>query len=683
MDKDTQPQIFDLNLPDSMITGMVTRRVSKAKAHWEQKFGLTKVREANKSLYTGEYLNKQIRDQRYEDIFSDNRLFTSVRTILPFVTARIAQPEVIPANGDDVSVHFSQDFEKVLVGVAEEEYARDKVRLAMQDVLKGQRVGILMWAYDPNKDGIVLTHLDPCKVTIGNKARLHEEPDLVQIEQKRTVGDLVRQFPDKKDKIFQLLDIQKGVPSQLEQEKDTTETWLYVEDGDGETQLAVVFMMGNHLLGAMTDPNWSADDKNMIQNQMMPFMFFNVLNDGSGYIDETSFIEQAQYNQKNYDKRGQTIALNAAYGGVGVPVFGKGAIKSETAAKVQFNPTQRIMLDVADVSKSFTTWNTGPLATYIIQDKLDMRNNVDNIFGTPNVFRGEQTDANTLGQDVLIRDQAEGRQGELVDAVENSMQRFYQVEAQLVYRYFDEDEYYNFIGSDGQFESIVVNDSMIAKLMGIKVNIQSGSSMPIDRSQRKAIAIELMKAGRLGTLRLYKELGIDDAEEAYKEYLTEKIYPFSLLQEEDKAIYSREAAMDLAVVIDGKKPEERDDIEQNYIGYLNNYLLTNKYEDLTTKQQSDVKSFIDDVLKQAQEKLQKLGSQVPTNNSTMMGTLKKSTLLSYKDAPPDVQRQIEAADGLQPSQMGNQAMPYQLPKSAVTAAGQSSEPSNRIVPTAP
>lgn len=658
-DTEDTPLVFDLSLNDTTLSGMVKRRTAEASSHWEKLYGLRKIRESNKKLYNSDYVREVVRDERYEEIFSDNKIFTSIRTILPFITSNMTQPEITPANDDSLSLQFAKDFEKILVEVGEEQYARDKIKLALQDLLCGQRVGVLKWVADANGK-LCLEHIDPSAVIIGKRSRLREEPDFIQHTQERTIGELVRQFPDKKDDLYKLYEIDKGVPSQLEGIKKITENWIFVEEEDS-LKLGIIWMAGTDLiLGKMSDPNWLDNGNNLARNHMMPFVLFNFLNDGSGYIDNTSFIEQAQYNQKQYDKRGSTIAENAAYAGIGVPVFGKGAVKEETAAKVRFSPVQRVLLDIEDVNKGFTTWTAGQLPAFIVEDKQDMKQSVLDVFGT-NQIQGGMTAQNpndNLGQDVLLRNQAEGRQQELIDCVDNGMSRFYEIESQLIYRYFDDVQYYNFIGDDGQFEHLAISQQRIAKNLGIKIKIKSGSSLPVDRSQKLATALELAKLNRIGTKRLYQELGLDKPEEAYKEFLREHILPFGELSEMDKEVFSREADEDLQLVIGGKMPDDREDITQDYLTHLNEYLLTQKYEKLPQAAQVRVSRFVAGIIAQAQRKVLKMSLQKPIlpEDTGQMPPIRAKISLSGKDLQPDVVAQVVQNAGYQPSQLTNAEM---------------------------
>lgn len=596
-------------MPDeTTLRGMVQRRYDKAHKHWESKYNLTKLREDNLKLYDTSYLKSILIDDRYEEFYADNRLFTSVHTILPFATGRITDCDVTPSDDDDDAMFFARDFKKILQLVRDKAMARAKIKLAIQDVLKGQRLGVLKWVYNPTKDCLELEYCPPDSITVDGDSMLYEEPKFVRHTQKRSIGELIRQFPNKKDDIFLKFNIIKGVPSQLEEEKEVSENWMFVDDGE-TAQYVIVWLLQDLVLGAVTDPNWMNKLPNLIDYPMTPFVFFNLLNDGKGLVDSTSFIEQAQYNQKNYDKLGQRIVEDAAYGGTGVPVFAKGAMKQGEAAKVKFSPIQRIELDTDDVSKAFTTWTGGNMPTFIPNEKQDARNNVDNIFGTPNVFRGEQSNNNTATQDVLVRDQAEGRQAELIDAIDFAMDRFYKLEGQMIYRYFDEKQYLKYKGDDGRLVKLAVEQSKIAGYTDMEITVEALSGVPIDKSQQRATAVKLLELNKIGTLTAYKMLGIENPEEAFKEYVQEQADPKALLDEVDKTIYDHEANEDLQAVIAGQTPDDRDDISETYINYINDYLQTDKYHLLTPKQQAAVSDYLGIILDKAQRKLQKMTSQ--------------------------------------------------------------------------
>lgn len=603
--------IYYNDMDDSVFLSAVKRRREESETLYER-MKLKSIREENNRMYLSKYLEDKLIDERYQDIFNDSRQFTSVRTIVPFLTARVTAPEVVPADDSDLAIQFAHDFEDALLKHVEKQHGKAKIRLAVQDLLRGERVGVLKWRYDRYLDDIIVEHVKADSVLIGKRARLLEEPDYVEFKLKKSVADLLNMFPEKADYIKSVFKVVKGTPSQLERIYDINESWIWM-DKEGSRDLVVGWSWQNCVFGKVKDPNWSESGKNVNDHPMIPAVFFNFLNNGDSYIDETSFMEQSKWLQVNYNRMGQTIVENARYGGTGVPIFAKGSIPQKDVAKIRFSPIQRIMLDSPDVSKSFTVWQSTPLPSFIPEAKYDDRNSIDNIWGTPNIFRGEQSDNNTLGQDVLVRDQAEGRLADPVDCIDDAMDRFYKLEAQLMYRYWDQDKYVKYIGPDGKFVAIVLNQEKIAKNIGIDISVKAGTSLPIDRAQKRSTIMELLKLNKVSTLVAYKELALfDDPEAAYKQYILEIADPASSLAEVETNKINREAAEDIQIVIGGEVPEEREDINEEYVQYLTDWLNTDKYMLLQTEDQeaaARLSVFIDTVIEKAARKVNKLAMQ--------------------------------------------------------------------------
>lgn len=610
--------VYDAPQSDIELAGIVTRRRTKAVAHWaKEPYELTTVRKDNKDLYLTKYAKNKNPE---EAIFADNRIFVAIRSITPYLTARLTQPEITPGDDTALGLQFAKDFEKIMVQEAEDVQAKHKLRLAAGDLLEGQRSGWVKWSYRDGK--LCLEHVMPNRILVDGDTDMFEEPNFISEDVDMSVADILRKFPHNRDQIiswFGITSKQGGVGwlQALEATKAITENWTFIDDGNGDPQLTCIWMYNKNVLGASTDVLFKAGAKNIIDAPMMPYIWLNFLNDGSGKIDETSFLEQAKYSQKNYERLGQAITDNTTFGTSGVPVFAKDALEDDDVPKVRFAADKRIVLDLKKtgatrIGDAFTTWQAAPVQNYVVEDKSDQRNNIDNTFGTPSIFRGEKTDANTLGQDTILRDQSEGRLQEPVDCIDLMMARFFKLEAQFIWRYFTDDNYYQFEGDDGAFESVMLTNDKLAKNAGITIRVQGGTNLPVDRSQKIATIIALMKMGKAPTLEAYKILGVfDDPDKAYKEYLQELADPAAALAAADKAIFSREAYEDMYVVIGGKVPEERDDITPDYIEYLTDFLNTDKYRLLSPTQQQSVTAFAQMVSAKAQLKLAKLASQQP------------------------------------------------------------------------
>jgi hypothetical protein len=140
---------------------------------------------------------------------------------------------------------------------------------------------------------------------------------------------------------------------------------------------------------------------------MMPLVPVNVLNDGSTWIDKTSFVEQAKYAQATIDARGKQIGENAGLGSIGMPVVDSAALSDDQSQYLTFEPDTVLELDVDNAGKNsindvFTTWKAGTLSAEVYKDKENAIGAVENAFGASSVFQGNETDNKTLGQDELL-----------------------------------------------------------------------------------------------------------------------------------------------------------------------------------------------------------------------------------------------------------------------------------------
>lgn len=613
-------KVYDAPQGDITLAGIVERRAADAKSKWEKKYDLSTIRTNNKDLYLTKYADKKNPE---EAIFADNRIFVAIRTITPYLTARLTQPEITPADSTDLGLQFAKDFEKIVVQLADDEHAKYKLRAAASDLLEGQRVGWVKWGYKNGK--LTLKHVNPSKIIVDADTDMFEEPHFLQEEISLSVAEILKRFPHNHDNIIQWFGIAAKQDSadwyqELEKEKDITESWTFIDDGTNESQLTTIWMYQKNVLGASVDGLFKPNGNNMIPEPMIPYIWFNFLNDGTGKIDETSFLEQAKYSQKNYEKLGQAITDNASYGTSGVPVFAKDALADDDVPKVKFAPDKRIVLDlkktgVESITQAFTTWQAPALQGYVVEMSETHSANVDHTFGTPAIMKGEGPSANTLGQDQMLQDQSEGRLQEPVDCIDLAMLRFFRLEAQFIYRYFTEDDYYRFQGDDGDFEEVMLTHDKLDKNADMGIRVATGTNLPVNRNQKIAVIMKLLQLNKAPTLESYKILGVfDDADKAFKEFIMEQADPQGAVALADQETFSREAYEDLYAVAGGNVPDEREDINPEYIQYVTDFLNSDK---LRLMQQADPKAaqavaqWVQMVVAKAQLKMAKLASQQP------------------------------------------------------------------------
>lgn len=602
---------------DSAWVETLDRKIGESKAHWDKKFDLDKKTKKNEEMYLG---SEAIDNDDGELHNLDNRIFSSIRTIVPYVTSRITEPEIYPSSNSNAAKKFAEDFEKALYIKAKEEKLRQKVKFALEDAIIRRR-GYLKPRYDATTGNFCSIEYVPAEsIIIDHKAKTYEEPRYFRHVLDKTVDDLLVMFPDMKDKIMAAFALDQNSPkSEYEKSYEVNEDWCFVPSDEG-LDLMVTWSYKKICLGKMRDPNWRYDGSNFLESHMMPLVFFNVLNDGRSYIDKTSFVEQATPLQENVNERSDQISSNAGLGSVGMPVVDTAAIADDQSQYISFDKDTVLELEVPEgkrINDVFDIWKAQPLGAEVYQDKIDSRNSIDNAFGTPNVFRGEQSDNNTLGQDVLVRDQAFGRQQEIVDAIDNAMDRLYQLMAQFLLVYGDEEVLFRFVGENSQFDYVLINTENLD--VNTKISVKSGTSMPIDRAQRRMTADKAAERGMIDPLSFWEIMDEGNAEKYAKRLFDYQNAPDKYMADANDEIFNRDAYVDIELLKRGAQPPFREDLPKDYFDHLNNFILSGDLDNPTLDPiaRENIMAFVDAQLMRGQAMLGMAETQLPTPEEVM------------------------------------------------------------------
>lgn len=651
-----QPKIFKYEDNDDIWVETLDRRVEASQSYWDKKYKLAEKTKENTKLYLGEQaLGK---DEDEEEVSLDNRIFSSIRTIVPYATTRITEPEVYPSSNATSARKFAEDFEKALHVHADNEELRAKTKFALEDAIICRR-GYLKPRYDHVTGNFCSIEYVPAEsIIIDHKAKSYEEPRYFRHLLDKSIEDLLTMFPDMKEKIQKAFNVDDSTSkADLEESHVIHEDWCFVPSDEG-LDLIVTWSYKKICLGKMQDPNWRYGKSNFLENHMMPLIFFNVLNDGRTYIDKTSFVEQAKLLQLNVDKRGTQISRNAGLGNTGMPVVDSAALADDQSQYLSFEEDTVLELDVNNANgKSirdvFDVWQASPMPAFVYEDKLDSRNAIDNAFGTPNVFRGEQSKNNTLGQDVLVRDQASGRQQEIVDAIDSAMSRLYKLMAQFLLVYGDEQELFKFVGENGAFDYILLNTENLDT--NVQIRVKSGTSMPIDRPQRRATADKAAQMKMIDPLTYWEIMDEGNAEKYAKRVMQYTTDPATYMKDSQEEIFNRDAFVDIELIKQGAQPPFREDLPKEYFDYLNHYVLSGDLENPQIEPQIKelITQFIDTQLARGQKMLGQLETQLPTPEEVAAANEQTDSLNQQDEAAA-----MQAEKGAPPAQ-GAKAPPNQ------------------------
>lgn len=590
-------------------------RISEAQSFWNGKdFGLKKAHEENQKYYHGRQVDEDDIDRAL-----DNRIFSAVRSILPYVTSRITEPEISPSGGEPMARKFAEDLEAALLKKARTEKVRMKMKFAVQDAMIVRR-GYLKCRYDAATGNFCSIEFVPAEsVIVSHKAKAYEEPPILRHVLDKTVDDLLLMFPENEAKIKEIFHIDESTKmDEYYKSREINEDWSFMTV-DGVLDLFVTWSFRNQPLGMIQDPNWRYDDTNFLPYHMIPFIPVNILSDGRTLIDKTSFVEQAKYSQDTVDERTKQIGKNAGLGSIGMPVVDSRAMADDQAQFITYDQDQVLELDVKstgvdDINKAFTTWRADPLPAHVYEDKADAREAIDNAFGTSNLQRGQESDNKTLGQDVLLRDQTQGRQQEIIDAIDVATERLYMLMAQFLLVYGNEEEMFKIAGENAEFDYVIMRSDSIDT--EAEISVKGGSSLPIDRPQLRATAKQAA-ADKMIDPRSYWEIMDQPNAEKYASRLVKYGKdPTAIISDIAEDAFNRDAQVDIETVIRGGSPPFRENLDTDYFDHLNRYAQSGALDPENPNMPLEVKqalvAFINAQLARGTRMLGMAETQLPT-----------------------------------------------------------------------
>lgn len=615
---DGEGAVFNLNLKDADLLSTIRKPIQDSEGFWEGK-DLPAIREKNVNLWLPKHwTGEQVYNHQENSLYQDNRIFSSVETIISTVNSRIPNPDVMPAQETLVSEQSAKDLQKVMFAHSERHNTLDLFRVGMRNLLL-KRIGVikLRWNKDYGKLGdIEPEHVPPEDLIIDKDARLYDVPRYIaQRVRDKTVEELLQLFPDAKQQIYQMAGVKRkdkkgdlvAYTSQLSRQFDFYEVWFtYVNEGVNSSAVAWVDAKFQYVFGKMQNPNWNYEDEknytgNILPMPAPPYFFINgYLNDGTSVMDQTTLVEQAAPLQKVLDRRGFQIMENSEMAGSGM-VFNTNMITKEDIGKLIGAPDEKIGVK-GDVRSAVTRIPPPPLPNYVIDDKHDARQAIDNIFATHEVTRGQESRNKTLGQDQLQLQANLTRMDDIARAVERCASAYYKYLAQMMKVYYTEEHYFRVTGEDGQFDYLTLKGDNIED--GIDVKVEAGSTMPIDKNAQRQWAETLASMQMIDPLSLY-EVGmggnLPTPKKMLERYMTFVSDPMAFTNQTKEEDFDRNAYLDIEILLRGEVPKQRDEVTPSYLRMFNKFMAGGEF----IKQPTFIQQLFVEFLRVAEETAQK------------------------------------------------------------------------------
>lgn len=607
-----EQEVFDLGGDDLALAQALNKAREESASFFDKDtmFNLTKVCEINVKLWCGKHWD-DVDLYQHELPYVNNRVFMATEAVVSFVTSDIAQIEVTPTGSDQTSLQVADDVETFVMQDMRDQRLGEKSKIAARFVYLMRRAYYKEY-YDPDlgENGtIVITVPDPRKVVVDHKAKVGENPRFIAELCSDTVGKLIARFPSKKQEILSKAGYQRAVAQALAKNMNYWENWFtQYDEKAGEDVENWAATLGNLTMGKMKNPNYNYGGKNIFDKPVKPYIPINYLTFGTHWVDNTSAIEQVWWLQAGVNRRGFQINQNADEAN-GHVVISKKAMSAADAQNITGDPKERILVNAEDVTKAFTIVGGQLIPNAFFEQMNQDVASIDDVLGTPSIFRGGQDTSNTATQDILIKDQSAGRHEPFVKAMDSAHERLYQHHVQMMMVWYDEEHYKNLKGDDGKFIQVAMSSKVLDPKLGIAVT--AGSAQPVDKARQSQIALKL---GQLGFITnpyiMFEMLDLPNASKLAQQELEFRADPSATVQSLKTDEVDRLAFADILVLADGKTPEVRNEVSPEYMNYMRKFMMSGEYRELDAKTKQGFTKFVTESLKIMDEQLAMEQSQV-------------------------------------------------------------------------
>jgi len=599
-----------LDLTDEEFNAIVSGRMDDAVAWWNNKIGLDENRAIGEKYYKNDVdTSKNLHDHQVD--YKNNRILVDIESLVPMAAMNMAEPIITEANDTDASRQLAMDLGNVEMAFYEDSCMKAKITKIARHLLMGKRIGIIKYWFDPNqgkilpdgsrKGAIIFEVRRPEKIVIAEQTGPNENPLFIGEYMSGTIEDLIIRFPDKKADILK----EQGIT--VENKKNIQKTVGYIEyhftyyNKQSELGEGIGWKLGDTVLGKIATPNWNdeiyeideatgnAVSLNFFDSPQKPYIFFNHIDTDEWIYDETALIDHAIPLQDVLNKRGRQIVENADHAEGGM-VYNTQMISQEDMAKVIGDSTEKIGVD-GPVNEAIGRVQHNMLPNYVIQDKMDARAEIDNIFGSNAPIKGESSGLDTLGQEILSQRANLGRLQPIADTIEDGMDKVYKAHIQMMKVWWDEPESVRFTASDGSTNFINWSGDKIED--GVKVRVKSGSALPKDKFAIRNETVQM--AASLDPLSIAEGLDKADPKSYAKRIVFYNFFMDRYLTEilgDGPGGTDQAALADLEALVAGNPVQVPDDVSKEYLATFDTFIRSNGFKVLEPDAKGRIVEFV-------------------------------------------------------------------------------------------
>jgi len=494
-----------VDLSDDQIIGITNKYVARSK---ESRATLDKMYDENRLYYLGKQLgkNKQV---------VDNRIFTSVETIVPIATASEPVPNVLPYQDTVESIKLARNWEKILMA----DYKHQKIQKKTEKVVRHlsiARYGVFKYYYDVDKDCVDTRVIHPKRILFDNDCDIDDGLEWIGEKVSVTAEELAAMFPEK----------EKEITKEVKGKMGSTVTYLEFWTDD-----LFIARYNKIVLRKSKNPNFDYENSknNYFEKPCKPYIFINLFDLGEELSGATSLIEQAAPLQDGINKRKTQIDRNASI--VNGKVIGTGAngMKKSEFANIDWNNSEEGIWmsdgEIGDIKRE----SGSPLPSFVENDMYHSQGEIDNIMGTHSTTRGERTGRETATGRQILRESDRGRIDMIGRRLEESLVLLFKGWCQIIKVFYTKKRIIRVLGEDKTTEFLEMDRNDINE--GMEIEIINGTLIPEDRASRRERALLLANAQLIDPITLYRELGFRNPEDMAMRLYKWQTDPVSLFEE--------------------------------------------------------------------------------------------------------------------------------------------------------
>ena len=501
----------------------------------------------------------------------DNRIFLSIEHDVNILTSRPAKPMVMPAKSEDEgSRKVAEGLQHIFLELYRKRQVKKKLKKGIRN-LHFDRLIVLYPFWNTEINDVDVRRVSPLKVRIPKNANNEDEAEWICEEIEEPIMTTLKKMPEIEEALKRLKGwddnhITKQNPKViykmfwtaelvafkfdqtiLKKIKNPTWDWegLVMEPTElqaleqlsgiarrpalarvKEEQDSRFIEEANPETGEMEQKRKEASFfYNHFDKPRKPYIFGTIFEDEEGPLGSTDLIHQGASLQDNVNRRKRQIDDNAEDAN-GIFVFDSKTFSKEDVQR--FSARSGSRLYGANIINGFKRDAAPPLPDYVFSDMEHSIREIDNLFATQGIVRGEKEGRETASGRAMLREASMERRDETIDLIDYVTWELYNWWFQLMKLNYTEVHYVKPLGFKIAGQTIELMQDDLED--GIDIKIIPGQIVPDDKIYRQERAKEEVIAGLISPLDYYRETGRDNPDELYKRLVMFKINPMSLME---------------------------------------------------------------------------------------------------------------------------------------------------------